>query len=38
LGGIVVLLKESEEYEEFRIPRPIINTIMGMDMSLVLKK
>jgi hypothetical protein len=38
LGGIVVLLKESEEYEEFRIPRPIINTIMDMDMSLVLKK
>ena len=38
LGGIVVLLKDSEEYEEFRIPRPIINTIMDMDMSLVLKK
>ena len=36
LGCIVVLLKDSEEYEEFRVPRPIINTIMDMDMSLVL--
>ena len=37
LGSIVVLLKESEEFEEFRVPKPIINTIMDMDMSLVLK-
>lgn len=37
LGCIVVLLKETQEYEEFRVPKPIINTIMDMDMSLVLK-
>ena len=38
LGSIVVLLKETEEYQEFRVPRPIIDRIMTMDMSLVLKK
>jgi hypothetical protein len=38
LGGIVVLVKDSLEYEEFRVPKPIIDTIMNMDMSLVLKK
>ena len=37
LGCIVVLLKETQEYEEFRVPKPIISTIMDMDMSLVLK-
>jgi hypothetical protein len=37
-GGIVVLVKDSLEYEEFRVPKPIIDTIMNMDMSLVLKK
>jgi hypothetical protein len=26
------------EYQEFRVPKPIIDTIMNMDMSLVLKK
>jgi hypothetical protein len=36
-GCIVVLLKETQEYEEFRVPKPILNTIMEMDMSLVLK-
>ncbi len=38
LGGIVVLLKDNMEYQEFRVPKPIIDTIMNMDMSLVLKK
>ena len=36
LGSIVVLLKETE-YQEFRVPRPIIDRIINMDMSLVLK-
>jgi len=38
LGSIVVLLKDNMEYQEFRVPKPIIDTIMNMDMSLVLKK
>ena len=38
LGCIIVLLKDTMEYEEFRVPKPIIETIMNMDMSLVLKK
>ena len=38
LGCIVVLLKDTMEYEEFRVPKPIIETIMNMDMSLVLKQ
>lgn len=38
LGCIVVLLKDTMEYEEFRVPKPVIETIMNMDMSLVLKK
>jgi hypothetical protein len=37
-GCIVVLLKDTQEYQEFRTPRPIIDRIMNMDMSLVLKK
>ena len=37
LGSIVVLVKDSEEYEEFRVPRPVINTILDMDMTKVLK-
>jgi hypothetical protein len=32
LGCIVVLLKENSEYEEFRVPKPLINTIMDMDI------
>ena len=38
LGCIVVLLKESSEYEEFRVPKPLINTILDMDISKYLKK
>lgn len=33
LGGIIVLLKENSDFEEFRIPKPIIDTIFEMDMS-----
>lgn len=35
-GCIVVLLKENGTYEEFRVPKQIINTIMNMDMGLYL--
>ncbi len=38
LGCIVVLLKEDETYQEFRVPRDIISTIMDMDMKTVLGK
>jgi hypothetical protein len=27
-----VLLKENSEYEEFRVPKPLINTILDMDI------
>jgi hypothetical protein len=33
-----VLLKEDSEYEEFRVPKPIINTILDMNMEHHLKK
>ena len=32
LGCIVVLLKEDSEFQEFRVPKPIINTILDMDI------
>jgi hypothetical protein len=38
LGCIVVLLKDDETYQEFRVPRDIISTIMDMDMKTVLGK
>jgi hypothetical protein len=37
LGCIVVLLKDSNEYEEFRVPKDVINKILDMDMGLYLK-
>lgn len=37
-GCIVVLVKETSEYEEFRIPKEVINTILNMDMSKYLTK
>ena len=37
LGCIVVLLKDNSEYEEFRVPKEIINRILEMDMGLYLK-
>lgn len=33
LGCIVVLLKDNSEYEEFRVPIPIINTVLNMDVK-----
>lgn len=33
LGSIVVLLKESSEYQEFRVPKPVISTILDMNMG-----
>jgi hypothetical protein len=38
LGCIVVLLKDDETYQEFRVPKDIISTIMEMDMKTVLGK
>jgi hypothetical protein len=35
-GCIVVLLKDDGTFEEFRVPKKIINTIMDMDMGLYL--
>jgi len=32
LGCIVVLLKEDSEFQEFRVPKPIINTVLDMDI------
>jgi hypothetical protein len=37
-GCIVVLVKETGEYEEFRVPKEVINTILDMDMSKYLTK
>lgn len=33
LGCIVVLLKDSSDYEEFRVPKDVINTVLDMDLS-----
>jgi hypothetical protein len=37
LGGIVVLLKENSEFQEYRVPKYVIDTIMDMDMKKYLK-
>ena len=37
-GCIIVLVKENGEYEEFRVPKDVITTILGMDMSKYLTK
>jgi hypothetical protein len=37
LGCVVVLLKESGEYAEYKVPQDVINTIMEMDMKDYLK-
>ena len=36
-GCIVVLLKEDKDFEEFRVPKDIINKILEMDMDKYLK-
>ena len=33
LGCIVVLLKDDSDFEEFRVPKDIINKILDMDMK-----
>ena len=33
LGCIVVLLKENGDYEEFRVPKEVITTVLGMKME-----
>jgi hypothetical protein len=37
-GCIIVLVKETGDYEEFRVPKEVINTILDMDMSKYLTK
>jgi hypothetical protein len=37
-GCIIVLVKETGEYEEFRVPKDVITTILDMDMKKYLKK
>jgi hypothetical protein len=37
-GGIIVLVKETGQFEEFRVPKEVINTIIDMDMKKYLKK
>lgn len=37
-GCIVVHLSEKGEYEEYRVPKSVINTILDMDMSYYLTK
>ena len=37
-GCIIVLVKETGEYEEFRVPKEVTNTIMSMDMKRYLTK
>jgi hypothetical protein len=33
MGCIVVLVKDNSDFEEFRVPKNVIDTIMDMDMS-----
>jgi hypothetical protein len=37
-GCIIVLVKENGEYEEFRVPKEVITTILDMDMKRYLTK
>lgn len=37
-GGIVVLLKDDGDYEEFRIPKQTLTTVLEMDIGKFLKK
>lgn len=38
LGGVVVLVKDNEEFEEHRIPRDVIKKVLDMDVKSVLKE
>jgi hypothetical protein len=33
LGCVVVLLRDDSTYTEYRVPQPIINTILSMDIK-----
>ena len=37
-GGVVVLLKDDSDYVEYRIPKEVIATTMGMDVKKYFKK
>jgi hypothetical protein len=37
-GCIVVLVKETGDYEEFRVPKEVQQTILDMDMKQYLTK
>ena len=37
-GCIVVHLSDEGEYEEYRVPKQVLNTILDMDMSKYLTK
>ena len=32
-GCIVVLLREDSEYEEYRVPQDVIDTVLNMNMK-----
>jgi hypothetical protein len=32
-GCIVVLLREDSEYEEYRVPQDVIDTVLSMNMK-----
>jgi hypothetical protein len=38
LGGIIVLLKDDSDYQEYRIPKDVINTTLELDISKYIKK
>ena len=38
LGCIVVLLKDDETYQEYRVPKDVTSTILDMDMKMVFDK
>lgn len=37
-GCIVVLLKETSDFEEFRVPKEVVNTVLDMDIKKYLTK
>ena len=37
LGSIIVLVKEDGSFEEYKIPQSVIQKILLMDMSKILK-
>ena len=37
LGAIIVLLKDDSSFEEYKVPKNVINTIMNMNVKDYLK-